>query len=106
VSERPKTTDQILAELKELRREVFMLIGRMNRIESRIEEAIDAPTVERLVVPASVVGTAAQLGEELTEGRRITKAAKESAKNLRRVVSPEDDTGSYMLSEIKSKKGQ
>jgi len=87
-----KTTEDILTELSELRREIFMLVGRVGRLEGRVEEAIDAPPIERRVVPASVVGAAAQLGEELTEGRRITRASKASAQSLRRAVSPDDDT--------------
>lgn len=90
-----KTTDEIVTELAELRRELFTLIGRVRRLEDRIEEAIEAPPVEKRVVPPSVVGAAAQLGEELVEGRRIGRAVHESARSLRRVIAPEDSTGSH-----------
>ncbi len=82
-----KTTDELVAEVAELRRELFGLIGRVRRLEDRIEDAIEAPPIEKRIVPPSVVGAAAQLGEELTEGRRITREAKESARSLRRAIS-------------------
>lgn len=91
-----KTTDQIVEELADLRRELFTLIGRVRRLEDRIEGAIEAPPIEKRVVPPSVVGTAARLGEELVEGRRITREAKESAQSLRRAIAPEDTTGSHV----------
>lgn len=90
-----RSGEEIAAELAELRRELFTLIGRVRRLEDRIEDAIEAPPIEKRVVPPSVVGAAAQLGEELTEGRRIVREARESARSLRRVVSPEDTTGSH-----------
>lgn len=86
-----RTSDQIAAELAELRREVFTLIGRVRRLEDRIEGAIEAPPIVKRIVPPSVVGAAAQLGEELTEGRRITREVKESAKSLRRAISLADE---------------
>jgi hypothetical protein len=95
------TTQQILDQLAELRRELFMLVGRVSRLEERIELAIEAPPIEKRVVPPSVVGAAAKLGEELTEGRRIVREAKTSAGSLSRAISPisesqhsrsEDDT--------------
>lgn len=89
-----RTTDEIVAELSELRRELFMLVSRVRRLEDRIEAAIEAPPIEKRVVPPSVVGAAAQLGEELVEGRRIVRAAYESARSLRRVVARDDSTGS------------
>lgn len=90
-----KATEEIVAELAELRRELFTLIGRVRRLEDRIEDAIEAPPIEKRVVPPSVVGAAAQLGEELTEGRRITREVRESARSLRRAIAPEDTTGSH-----------
>jgi len=90
-----KTTDEIVAELAEFRRELFTLIGRVRRLEDRIEEAIEAPPIEKRIVPPSVVGAAAQLGEELTEGRRITREVKESARSLRRAIAPDDITSSH-----------
>jgi hypothetical protein len=90
-----KTTDELVAEVAELRRELFGLIGRVRRLEDRIEDAIEAPPIEKRIVPPSVVGAAAQLGEELTEGRRITREAKESARSLRRALAPDDTTGSH-----------
>lgn len=90
-----KTTDELVAEVAELRRELFGVIGRVRRLEDRIEDAIEAPPIEKRIVPPSVVGAAAQLGEELTEGRRITREAKESARSLRRALAPDDTTGSH-----------
>lgn len=90
-----KSSQEIVEELAELRRELFHLIGRVRRLEDRIELAIEAPPIEKRVVPPSVVGTAAKLGEELVEGRRIVREVHESARSLRRVVSPEDTTGSH-----------
>lgn len=92
-----KTTDELVAEVAELRRELFVLIGRVRRLEDRIEDAIEAPPIEKRIVPPSVVGAAAQLGEELTEGRRITREAKESARSLRRALAPDDATGSHKV---------
>ncbi len=85
--------DKALEQLKELRQEVFMLIGRVARLEERVELAIDAPPIIKNVVPPSVVGTAAALGAELADVRRDARGIRESAQGLRRVVAPsEDDT--------------
>jgi hypothetical protein len=83
-------TNEIVDELDKLRREVFTLIGRVRRLEDRIELAIEAPTIEKRIVPPSVVGAAAQLGEQLTEGRRITRESKESAQSLRRAIASDE----------------
>jgi hypothetical protein len=96
-----KTTEEIVAELAELRRELFTLIGRVRRLEDRIEAAIEAPPIEKRVVPPSVVGTAAQLGEELVEGRRIGRAVRDSAQSLRRAVASESHREDEDTVEIK-----
>lgn len=96
-----KTTDDIIRELAELRRELFTLVGRISRLEQRVEEAIDAPPIERRVVPPSVVGTAAGLGEELAEGKRLIRDAKQSAQRLSRAMVPKEEReeggGTYHL---------
>ena len=83
-------------KLRRLAMDFSALVGRVARLEERIELAIDAPPVEKRVVPASVVGAAAQLGEELGEGRRVARSSKESARNLRRAISPEDVTAEHI----------
>lgn len=89
------TTDEILLAIKRLREEVSALRGRLIMLEDQVTAAIEAPPIERRVVPPSVVGSAAALGEDLADVRRIARSSHESARALRRVVSPADDTGRY-----------
>ena len=87
--------DRLTDEVRELRTELYRLVGRVARLEERIERAIEAPPVEKKVVPPSVVGDAAALGAELAGARREVRTARESARSLRRVVSPDEDTGKF-----------
>lgn len=96
--------DRVIDEVRELRRELFTLIGRVSRLEDRIEMAIEAPPVEKRIVPPSVVGDAAALGQEIAETRSVIRSARASAQGLRRVVAPNDDTGKHAAVEPGEKK--
>jgi len=88
----PTDFDRLRAEVKELRKELYTLIGRVGRIEERMEEMFDPPAAVRRVVPPSVVGDAAVLGQEIAETRRVVRSAHKSAQGLSRIVSHDDVT--------------
>lgn len=81
--------DRLREEVKQLRQELYTLIGRVGRLEDRVEAAIDAPPVVKKIVPPSVVGDAAALGREIAETQRVVRSARASAQGLQRVVTPE-----------------
>jgi hypothetical protein len=91
--------DDLKDRVIRLEQQVARLAMRQSLSEERVDQAIEAPPYTRNVVPPNVIGAAAALGEELAESRKIARSAKESARNLRRVVSPEDDTARHQVDE-------
>jgi len=91
--------DDLRERLIRLESQVARLTMRVALFEDRVDQAIEAPAIERKVVPPNVIGAAAALGAELAESRQLNRSAHDSARNLRRVISPEDTTAKHQIEE-------
>lgn len=95
--------DKLIKRVADLESELTKLRFRVGRLEDTVEYNMDPKPIQVEVVPPSVVAVAAEMGATMAEAQRITRSSKESARNLRRVVSPQDDTGQHKTAEPLSK---
>ncbi len=95
--------DKQALKIKELESDIGRLRFRVSKLEEYIEANMDPPPMRVEVVPSSIVGVAAEMGATIAEARNITRSSKESARSLRRVVSPQDDTGTHKTVESDDK---
>lgn len=93
-----------MSDVDELRRRIQQLehgLARANfrigSLEAFIEANFEPPAKFIEVTTPAAIGAAAELGQALGEARDAAKGAKASARGLRRIVAPEDDTGQHEL---------
>jgi len=98
--------DALQRKIKDLEIEFNKLRFRLGRLEEHVEYNMEPKPVKIEVVPPSVVAVAAEMGATLAEAKTITRSSKESARDLRRVVAPQDDTGKHKTSDSFTKPGK
>ena len=63
---------------------------------SKLEELVEA-IVNVMYPPPMLAEVAIELSETMAEVKKLSKSSKESARNLRHAVVPQDDTISYKI---------
>ena len=89
--------DRALQRIARLEGELNQLRLRVGALEDFIEQRFEPPARPSHEPPRVDAGHAVTLGSALSETRGEIRSAKESARNLRRVISPENDTGRHVL---------
>lgn len=95
--------DKLLRKVQDLESELNKLRFRIGRLEDTVEHNMEPRSIQVEVVSSAIVGAAAEMGATLAEAKHITKSSKESARSLRRVVSPQDDTGQHKTADSLTK---
>jgi len=95
--------DKWIKRIQDLESELNKLRFRVGRIEDTVEHNMDPKPIKVEVVPPRMVAVAAEMGATMNEAKNITRSSKESARSLRRVVSPEDDTGQHSTADALTK---
>lgn len=88
--------DRAIARIARMESELGQFRLRVGALEEFVNQRFDPPHVPRARQDS---GAAVELGAALSETKREVRQAKDSARNLRRLVSPENDTGQHELPE-------